>query len=95
MGTRIVPIERDETAVCSLNDFLVNNDLLFCEVDEMLLGNGWGSLRIRVKYFVLGECAFLINSVKINSCTKRVDSPGLTHDRTLDCHPVSWAWMHG
>ena len=25
-----------------------------------------------------------------NSCTK---CPGIIHERTPDCHPVSWAWM--
>ena len=28
-----------------------------------------------------------------NPCTKFVGSPGMIHDRTPDCHPVSWAWM--
>ena len=28
-----------------------------------------------------------------NSCTKCVGSPGIIHDSTLNCHPVSWAWM--
>ena len=27
------------------------------------------------------------------SCTKCVDSPGIIHYHTPDCHPVSWAWM--
>ena len=26
-------------------------------------------------------------------CTKCVYSLGIIHNRTLDCHPVSWAWM--
>ena len=30
-----------------------------------------------------------------NSCTKCVDSPGITHDHTLDCHQVAWAWVYG
>ena len=30
-----------------------------------------------------------------NSRTKCVGSPGIMHDQTLDCHPFSWAWMHG
>ena len=30
-----------------------------------------------------------------NSCTKCVSSPGRIHDRTPDCHLISWAWMHG
>ena len=30
-----------------------------------------------------------------NSCTKWVDSPGIIHDRTPDCHPDSWVWMYG
>ena len=29
-----------------------------------------------------------------DSCTKCVGNPGIMHDRTQDCHPVSWAWMH-
>ena len=28
-----------------------------------------------------------------DSCTKCVGCPGIIHDRTPDCHPVSWAWM--
>ena len=28
-------------------------------------------------------------------CTKHVGSPGILHDRTPDCHPVSWARLHG
>ena len=30
-----------------------------------------------------------------NSCFKGVGSPGIIHDRTPDCHTVSWVWMHG
>ena len=30
-----------------------------------------------------------------NSCTECVDRPGLLHNRTPDCSPVSWVWMHG
>ena len=30
-----------------------------------------------------------------NCCTKCVCSPGIIHDQTPDCHPVSWSWMHG
>ena len=30
-----------------------------------------------------------------NSCTKCVSSPVRIHDRTPDCHLISWAWMHG
>ena len=26
--------------------------------------------------------------------TKCVCTPGIIHDRTPDCHPASWAWMH-
>ena len=28
-----------------------------------------------------------------NSCTRCVDSPGITHSHMLDCHLVSWARM--
>ena len=28
-----------------------------------------------------------------NYCTKYVGSQGILHDRTPDCHPVSWTWM--
>ena len=28
-----------------------------------------------------------------NSCTKCVGSPGIIHDRTPDCHPISWAYI--
>ena len=30
-----------------------------------------------------------------NSCTKCLGCPGIIHDRTLGCHPVSWALMYG
>ena len=30
-----------------------------------------------------------------NFCTRCLGSPCITHDRTLDCHPVSRRWMHG
>ena len=29
-----------------------------------------------------------------NSCTKFAGSPGIIHDRTPGCHPVSLVWMH-
>ena len=31
---------------------------------------------------------------KFNSCTKCVGERGKLHERTTDCHLVSWAWMH-
>ena len=30
-----------------------------------------------------------------NSCIRYVGISGIIHDRKPDCHPVSWAWMHG
>ena len=30
-----------------------------------------------------------------NFCNECTGNPGITDDRTPDCHPVSWAWMHG
>ena len=30
-----------------------------------------------------------------NSCTKCLGSPGIIHNRTPDCHSISWPWMHG
>ena len=30
-----------------------------------------------------------------NSCTKCKGNPGITHNRTPDCNPVSRAWVHG
>ena len=49
------------------------------------------------------QCTLLLffcnyaNTVPIfNSCTKCVGSQGKKkHDRTPDCRPDFWAWMHG
>ena len=29
----------------------------------------------------------------VDSCTKSVDIPDIKHDRTRDCHPISWSCM--
>ena len=43
-----------------------------------------------------GGVSDIFNTVPIfNSCTKCMDSLGMIHDRMLDCHPISRAWMHG
>ena len=34
----------------------------------------------------------LCQSHPFNLCTKCVNSLGIIHNRTPDCHPVSWAW---
>ena len=40
------------------------------------------------------RCIILYYTVStFNSCTKCVCNPGVIHDRTPGCHPVSWAWM--
>ena len=39
-------------------------------------------------------CAAICKLPTSNNCTECLGSPGIIHDRTPDCHPVSWAWMH-
>ena len=37
----------------------------------------------------------VITGPVVNSYTKFVGSPEILHDHAPDCHPVSWALMHG
>ena len=54
-------------------------------IDHLIKGYYIGAIKIK----------FADEVPTFNSCTKCVASIGIIHDRTPDCHSVSWAWMRG
>ena len=48
--------------------------------------------RFLSSFLIMDACLCTVSV--FNSCTKFICSPGIIHDRTLGCHPVSWLWMH-
>ena len=62
----------------------INWEIVFTLIDVPI--SGVFTLR---GFIVHLQCWHLIHALKC------VDSQGIIHDRTPDCHQVSWSWMHG
>ena len=89
LGNRNVPLGYSHISI--FNHKIALNVL----ISWLKLSNSKRYIKCGYEPFALLETIVLVFKYLSFVFSKCVGSPGLIHDRTLDCEPVSWAWLHG